>query len=95
MARFKPVEVVFWKAVDLPTTDLALFQSTPTLYVELCCSPNEPCCTRAVECRNATEMNIKDRLEFNYDPESTKERIILSIKRQELLSHEGMEKVRL
>lgn len=38
-------------------------------------------------------MVIKDRLEFNYDPESTKDRIVLTIKRQELLSHEGMEKV--
>ena len=95
MARFKPVEIVFWKAEDLPSTDLALFQTTPTLYCELNCSPNEPTCTRAVECRSATDMLIKDRLEFNYDPESTKDRIVLLIKRQEVLSHEGMAKVRM
>jgi len=80
MRRFSAIEVSILKAEDLP----AGFGSR-TLFLRLVLGCNEPLHSRPRDgC--TTTINIKERLQLNYDPEDTSQKLTIMIKQQEVVS---------
>lgn len=79
MQRFSTIEVSFLKATNLPVG----FGSR-TLFLRLVLGCNEPLHSRPHDGCTAS-MNIRERLQLNYDPEDTTQRLSIMVKHQEIV----------
>mmetsp|Transcript_81141 Transcript_81141/g.160844 ORF Transcript_81141/g.160844 Transcript_81141/m.160844 type:complete len:399 (+) Transcript_81141:51-1247(+) len=79
MSRFSVIELVLWRAEDLPPGF-----STRSLFVRVVCGANEPHHTRPRDnCR--TRLDLRERLQLNYDPDDDTQRLSIIVKQQEIV----------
>merc|ERR1719245_534197 len=80
MRRFRTIEVSLWRVQGLPPSF-----SKRSLFIRMLLGCNEPQHTRPHnDC--TTSMVVRERVQFNYDPEDDTQKLSLVLKAQEVVS---------
>ncbi|CAD7947686.1 unnamed protein product [Amoebophrya sp. A25] len=91
MHRFRPVEISIHKINDLPTNATVFQAKSRPLFCHIQCGKyNEARNTRVKEVVAGEDYLVRERIQFNYDPEDLHSfRLLLSVQRQEVVGQDA------